>query len=519
MTSMNLKYQNIIRGLLLIALIFSGVRGQDTSIAEMEIGTKLKRIDSLLQYLSKNNQFNGSFLYGTNDTIYYNKAFGYLNSSKGSALSERSLFEIASITKTLTSTLTFAMIERGYFELETNLNVFFPELPYKTIKIKHLLNHTSGLPDYYDSIVQPYWGKKGNLNNNKLVQLFAKYKPSSSFQPGEKFEYSNTGFILLASALERVSGKSYDQLMKELVFNPAKMNDSKRRIFSADNPNLAVGHRLSVGQGRYLPLSEHEEFPLMLHSFYSDSKGPGSIISSTSDLFRFCSALKAGKILNNKSLDKMWSVGELNSGKRTNYAYGWQKSQGTNDDLIHHRGGTEGYNSFMFHSINRNYTYILLSNFEQPYLSKINRAIQHILEGKKPERIPISGVERIALLLNGASDEQLENQIRPMRSKDDFYFTLTEFNSLAWKYWLRKDFETALKILRIATVAMSDNAGVWEVLAEAYMELEQPNKSIPLYEKTIKMLQNDPDKKDKKWAKEWIVDMQNNIQRMKLNLK
>ncbi|MCB0807235.1 MAG: hypothetical protein KDC05_15665, partial [Bacteroidales bacterium] len=181
-------------------------------------------------------------------------------------------------------------------------------------------------------------------------------------------------------------------------------------------------------------------------------------------------------------------------------------------------GGSEGVNCYYFIALDEGYTYFLASNTKSFYLSDINKQIRNIIDDKPTEKILKSGFERIALTINTLSEDELMKKVAFIRTHpEEYYLALHEFNELAWKYWIDENYDEAFRIIKLATVAMPDNAGAFEVLAEAYMETGNNDLAIQNYTKTINMLLADPDKKDKKWAKEWIADMQEIIQNINNN--
>lgn len=324
--------------------------------------------------------------------------------------------------------------------------------------------------------------------------------------------------MLLAGIAERATGKSFDHLLEAYIFSIANMSSTKRDVQLSINDNYALGHKLSVKQGAYVPLSMHEDSLKMLDYYFKDSKGPGGIYSSMNDLWNFSKAIQNNTILTETSKSLMFTPAKLADGSETKYGKGWQLSSSDSSRYVHHRGGSEGVNCFYFIALDEGYTYFLISNTKSFYLSEINKQIRNIIDNKPTEKILKSGFERIALKINSLSEEELMKEIAYIRThSDEYYFALHEFNELAWKYWLEENYDEGLRIIKLATVAMPDNAGAFEVLAESYMETGKNDLAIHYYNKTINMLNSDADKKDKKWVKEWIADMEEIIQNIDNN--
>ncbi|MEQ5790683.1 serine hydrolase [Muricauda sp. NFXS6] len=472
-----------------------------------------KKIDSLLSHLHEEGQFNGAFFLANDSTILAKRVYGYANIPRKEELKQETMFEIASVSKTLTATLIMKLVQEGELGLDSKLIDYFPEMPYPDITVEHLLTHTSGIPFYYDTLIKDKLKEGRTINTDTIYKRYAELKPKQEFDTGQKFSYSNSGYMLLAGIAERATKQSFDDLLYKHIFSAAGMGSTRRDVLLSDMENYAEGHQLSVEQGAYVPLEIHEDSLSMLHYYFKDSKGPGGIYATMDDLWRFSQAIRNNAILNEEYTDLMFTPGTLLDGSATKYGKGWQLSSTDGSRYVHHRGGSEGFNCFFYIAIDEGYSYFLVSNTKSFYLSEIHKQFRNIITDQPTESIKKSAFERIALRMNHISDVELMQKIDSLRARaDEYYFALHEFNELAWKYWLDGNFEEGMRVIKLATVAMPDNAGAFEVLAEAYMEMGQNELAIKNYNKTIDMLNNDSAKKDKDWVKEWITDMRKIIQ-------
>ncbi|MHA7832654.1 MAG: serine hydrolase [Flagellimonas sp.] len=477
-----------------------------------------KKIDSLLAHLHEEGQFNGAFFLANDSAIVTKRVYGYANIRRKEKLKQGTMFEIASVSKTLTATLIMKLVQEGKLCLESKLTDYFPDMAYQDITVEHLLTHTSGIPFYYDALIKDRLKEGRTINTDTIYKRYAKLKPKKEFEAGQKFSYSNSGYMLLAGIAERATKQSFDDLLNKHIFSSAGMSSTRRDVLLSDMDNYAEGHQLSVEHGAYVPLEIHEDSLSMLNHYFKDSKGPGGIYSTMDDLWKFSQAIQNNTILNEEYTDLMFTPGTLLDGSTTKYGKGWQLSSSNGLRYVHHRGGSEGFNCFYYIALDEGYSYFLVSNTKSYYLSQIHQQLRNIITNQPTESIKKSGFERIALRVNHLSEEELMREIEYMRAHpDEYYFALHEFNELAWKYWTDENFEEGLGIIKLATVAMPDNAGAFEVLAEAYMEMGQNELAIENYNKTIAMLTNDPTKKDKEWVKEWIVDMRKIIQDINKN--
>jgi CubicO group peptidase (beta-lactamase class C family) len=170
--------------------------------------------------------FSGNVLLAKNGKIIYRKSFGYADETAGKKLDDNSVFDCGSITKQFTAMAILILKDKGKISFEDTLGKFFPELPYPAITVHQLLTHTSGMPDGF-GLIDKYFDHSKIAYNDDLIRLLAREKPPLLFKPGENLMYSGTGYNLLASIIEKVSRQSYNEFIKEQIFKPLGMNQSK----------------------------------------------------------------------------------------------------------------------------------------------------------------------------------------------------------------------------------------------------------------------------------------------------
>ncbi len=139
-----------------------------------------------------------------------------------------SIFELASVSKQFAAMLIAMLQVEGKLNYDDKVGNYLPGLPYNGITIRHLLTHTSGLPDY-QQLMDEKWDKSKVATNEDILLYLKKFRPNSLFKPGEKYGYSNTGYVLLGSIVEKVSGKDFVALCREKIFNPLNMTSTNIR--------------------------------------------------------------------------------------------------------------------------------------------------------------------------------------------------------------------------------------------------------------------------------------------------
>ncbi len=187
---------------------------------------KIQRIDSLFNSFHVNGQFNGNVLITEKGKPIYQKSFGLANEESKEKLNENSVSELASCAKQFTALAIVQLKEQGKLNYDDTIDKHLPELKeYHKVTVRHLLNHTSGMPDYMQ-LMDSLWDKEKIATNQDIIYLFEAHRPPLLFEPNTKFEYSNTGYALLVSILEKLSGLSYATYLERKIFIPLKMSNT-----------------------------------------------------------------------------------------------------------------------------------------------------------------------------------------------------------------------------------------------------------------------------------------------------
>ena len=320
---------------------------------------KKARMDELARNAFEKGGFNGTWLYAEHGEIVSKGAVGFSDLEDKVPLREDSLFDLASVSKQFTAAAVMVLRRRGLLSLEDEITKFFPEIPYKGVTVRHLLNHTGGLPDYMDWVDETAKKEKMIPNNAVIVRFLCECGEEPSFAPGEQFEYSNTGYCLLAQVVETVSGVPFEDFLRDNIFEPAGMHATRvyhRRMDKVAIPNLAWGLSLPLGTDRYeLP----DELPGDSAAVTCDgANGDGLVHSNILDLFRWDRALRAGIVLTKEEQTLMATPGRLNNGEigidkdeeddpDYGYGFGWDVLDDPDFGLIVcHSGGWPGYSNW-----------------------------------------------------------------------------------------------------------------------------------------------------------------------------
>lgn len=339
---------------------------------------RVQKIDSLFTALSAKQEFNGNILIAEKEVILYKKSFGLRDEAKKLPLDDNSIFELASVSKQFTAMGVVLLEQKGKLKYDDPIAKYIPELGfYNGVTVRQLLNHTGGLPDYMQLI-----GTKGDttkINTNKdIIALFAKEKPAAVFTPGSKFEYSNTGYALLASIIEKASGKTYGAFLADNIFKPLKMENTfvyNRRLAPKKIENYAYGYVYDANHKKILPDNDpNSSYVICLDGIVGD----GTVNSTTADLLKWDRALYTDKLVPKKTVDLIFTAPVLPNDEKTNYGFGWMVN--TSDDygrIANHSGGWPGYVTFIERHMDNDKTIIILQNNETglPFLSNLRRLL------------------------------------------------------------------------------------------------------------------------------------------------
>ncbi|MBU5244432.1 serine hydrolase [Bacillus halotolerans] len=351
---------------------------------------KRKELKTLFETLGERKHFNGAVLAAEDGDILYHHAFGYADLPGKRLLQENSLFELASLSKPFTAMAVVLLEEKGMLGYEDMVERWIPGFPYEGVTIRHLLNHTSGLPDYTEWFLAN-WNKSEIAVNQDVVDMLMNEQPPCYFAPNEGWLYSNTGYVLLAVLIEKASGMSYADFLKQHIFTPVGMANTRvynRRLRPEQIDDYAYGYVYDVHSGQYVLPDDLEETSYVV--YLDGIQGDGTVNSVTSDLFRFDQALYQDKLISEVSKEAAFSPVQLNNGETVDYGFGWVlQNSPEKGRIVSHSGGWPGYSTMMIRYIDHRKTLIYLSNMEQDaeYEQAILKAAENILFDQ-PYEIP-----------------------------------------------------------------------------------------------------------------------------------
>lgn len=348
----------------IIAMLLSCDNEQNSTNIHPKTNPKIEKLDTLYTQLYEDSAFNGNVLIAENGQIIFKKSFGLANEEAKIALNPESIFELASVSKQFTAMGIVQLQKEGTLTYNDPVVNYIPELnAYPNITIKHLLTHTGGLPDYM-AIADKNWDKTSIATNDDILKLFKTLKPQPDFKPNTQWEYSNTGYLILGTIIERVSQLSFEEYLTKSIFKPLDMEHTsiyRRRYQPKIMDNYAEGYMFSDSLNRKIRPDElGKEFYMV---FLDGIVGDGMINSNVSDLLKWDQALYNNTLIDEKDKTLIFSSYKTDNDKHTDYGFGWMiDSTDTYGKIVSHSGGWAGYTTYIERDLDNNKTIIILQN-------------------------------------------------------------------------------------------------------------------------------------------------------------
>ncbi|MBQ3487764.1 MAG: GNAT family N-acetyltransferase [Clostridia bacterium] len=387
-----------------------GIEETNSTIHQEDTMDKKTLMGNLAQALQEKDGFNGAWLYAEKGEIVSKGAIGFRDPGDTLPITEDTIFQLASVSKTFTGAATLLVVRQGKLSLEDRITKYFPELTaYEGVTVRHLLNHTSGIPDYFDDAdwFIDLWKKEQRVpGNDEILRFLQETKAKPYFAPGEGLEYSNTGYNLLALLVERLSGVPYEEFLQRNIFEPAGMTATRCCHIRRDGVPFENYAQATVFEnGRWVAdVDSEEEVDVVA---FDGLNGDDYVFTNIFDMLKWDRALREGKVLTLEEQQLAYTPGKLNNGEDAVYdaedglGYGLGWAVGHDEELglvVSHSGGMPGVSTWFERFIDADRVLVILSNRDyrdvRAYLGYWN-GMEAIVRDKEPE--PIVSIEDIAV--------------------------------------------------------------------------------------------------------------------------
>jgi CubicO group peptidase (beta-lactamase class C family) len=451
--------------------------------------TRPERIDALMKLYQEYGQFDGTVLVAEKGKVIYKKGFGLANREWNIPNRPDTRFRLGSITKQFTSMLVLQLVRQGKLKLDGKISEYLPDYPKKTgdrITLHHLLTHTSGIMGYTEF---PNFFRDMSRNPSSPEEFVKTFADSALlFEPGAKFSYSNSGYFLLGVIIEKVSGKTYEQLLQENILGPVNMNSTGYDHHATILKKRASGYRKDVAgyvNAEYLDMS----LP------YS----AGSLYSTVEDLYLWDRVLYTDKLLPASQKELLFTphIPSLGGG----YGYGWVIANApignTNDSVkvIEHGGGINGFNTLISRIPSNQDLVVLLNNTGGAPLGAISRAIRGILYDKPYDLPKKSLADAVLAAIHDrgiAAGLELYRDLKQNHS-DTYVLRENEMNLAGYNLLRTKKVQEAIEIFKLNVEAFPNSFNVYDSLGEAYKANGDTALAIKNYQKSVELNPNNAD--------------------------
>jgi CubicO group peptidase (beta-lactamase class C family) len=350
---------------------------------------KTDSIRWVLDSFYKSTPFSANILISKEGKIIFRQSYGYADYATKEPLKISHAFQIASVSKQFTAYGIMLLHNKHLVHYDSLIARYLAGFPYQNITIRHLLTHTSGLPDFWNSI-RPYLDTtRSNGNHQMFSYLVNKNLPLQS-EPGTRYAYSDIGYDLLAMIIEKQSGNIFDHFMKENIFQPLNMKNTVAHMVTdfrkIDHTQLATGHEFDPATGNYSAahLLKKNNFVFYLGDFYGD----GSVVSTVEDLHKWNNALRNCTLLScekyQEALIPFTNNGVLPRNRNNTemrYGFGWILDPANAMGFTAwHSGGHPGYVSRFYRFTEKDICLIMLSNAAPVGYNKLIARIHSLLQ-------------------------------------------------------------------------------------------------------------------------------------------
>ncbi|PKL87146.1 MAG: serine hydrolase [Ignavibacteriae bacterium HGW-Ignavibacteriae-2] len=440
--------------------------------------SKPEKIDDLLNRYHDARQFMGTALVAENGNIIYKKGFGFANIEHEIKNEPDIKFRLGSITKQFTSMLIMQLVQQNKVPLDGKLSEYLPYYRKDVgdkVTIHHLLTHTSGIPSYTNK--PNFFAKESKLYLSTKELITKLCSDDLEFEPGEKYQYNNSGYVILGGIIEEVTGMTYEKALRKFILDPLQMNDTGYDYSEQIIKKRAAGYEKIVNGYK--------------NADYLDMALPhaaGSMYSTVLDLYKWDRALRTGKLLSVENSTKMYTP-FLNG-----YAYGWAVQKVSFNDnqnltVYQHGGGINGFNTLIYRVIEEDKLIILLNNTGGAPLNDIKTGIMNILYDKDYELPKNSIADYIYTIIeDNGINEAIETYNRLKNNeKESFNFRENELNNLGYFLLNQNRTDEAIEIFKLNIEAYPKSANTYDSMGEAYMKKGDNVSAIRFYKTSLEL--------------------------------
>lgn len=454
--------------------------------AQINTSEESRQIRELITRYHEQNRFHGVVLVAKKGEKIFSEGFGMASIEWNIANSPDAKYMLASVSKTFTATLVMRLIDQGKLSLGTKLSDVVPWYRKDVgdkVTIKQLLNHTSGIPNYMNMRVRSIEELNREFGTSVIDKTaFAKKycQDDLEFEPGTKWNYNNSAYFLLGLIVEQLTGKSFDVVMKELIFEPLQMTGSGDLQPDPEKvvPKLATGY-----------LKNSDGFRHMNYWNLSTAFGAGSLYSTLDDLLKYDQAFYSASFLSDRAKDAMFTPG-LNG-----YGCGWEMREmpiGLKSDMKKiqtHEGFLWAWHTRIYRIPADGYFIVILSNVGDSPLEKMFASITDILYGRNPvfPKPSLCVAVETKYKTTGIDEAISFGKTQLETDSNEWDAPENELNAFGYQLLLSGIINESVKIFRWNTELHPGSWNVWDSYGESLYAAGDKHAAIEAYQKSIQL--------------------------------
>lgn len=450
--------------------------------------SKAEKLEEVMKTYHQFNMFDGAVLVAENGKVIYKGAFGMANREWDIPNSVDTRFMIGSVSKPLTSVLMLIQVQKGLISLDKTISDYLPEFSKKNgsrITIRQMLSHTSGIPNY--DIIKDFFPRisRQNFSREDYIKLYM--DSTLVFEPGTNYYYSSWAYFTLGYIMEKVTGKSYAQLMKEDIFDKLQMNSSGSYYHTQIVPKRATGYDYIIGG--YTSADFRDQ---------SNTMGTGDIYSTVEDLFKFHIGISNNTLINKQLTDEMFKPGI----RPWRYGLGWfnQQFRYTPKDSVfanYHLGMTEGFLSFFIRIPSTNSLVVFLCNSSPTHFFGITQSLLRVLHNKPVQLKQPAHKAMETIISTKGTTKAIEAYQAYKKDTANYYIDWLAMDQLGNQLYATQRYNDALLIFENNAREFPQRDLVLISLAKTYEVLKRKEEAIDYYKRAVAINPNNEEPKNR----------------------
>lgn len=447
---------------------------QKTASTPTSSDLKAIKLDTLFTYCHDHGMLNGAVAIVRNDTVLFKGAYGETITTSGKEINPETLFYLASLSKQFTAMAIMILQERKLLSYDDSITMYLPELTAlnKDITIRNLLNHTAGISD------RAYYQLK-DPGNEEVIEAIKEMEPEQFGKPNQSFAYVNTGYVLLASIVETVSGKPLDRFFQEEIFTPLAME----RTFVGSADFLADENRV-----------QPYDITGQKADYTSSVVGPGGIYSTINDLIKWNTSLNQHTLVSQQTIELAFTNGTIGddepisfelSHQTFGYGFGWMPFVVDSHQVVRHDGSTSGYRSLIRKDRSANVDILLLTNHGGGFaMDEIVKGINEIIFTSQYSTPTVPITNRV---VNDLKTQGIDFAIEQLRGYTKGQPVPDErvLGRLGYTYLQHDLLDEAIGLFEFNQTLHPQSVNALYVLGEAYLASEQYEAAKSTYDKFL----------------------------------